>query len=633
MNVKHMIVILVLAWSGHAFAQTSGSGSGSGQGVDFTSNAVVRSPSIIKRLLEHPQVRAAYDQCRQQQTGCGSGSGSSAGQIMGRNCQDELAQCAWGKLPQTTQGQIIEALNSLEGNSGDRAGSEFEKLDLGTVKSQSDRAFIPMREFFKKQLEDALYSDVRGASNNIVDQKVFIQIYETRVSKNLVEAITSFCIDIHPDVRKRTPRVYELGVGSGSGSTLEINRKAQSDLLGSGSDAGEAWKACASDIRNICTYLDTSGSSCPSQQVLANFGGSGSGSSSSPAANTLTQGTGSTQATACAKDESTQIAACKVEAAMKTARAALIMADELKTAFGSAFQGGSAYQGLANSKVYTGGGVSGEKSIDEISTLTSKNVETAYGAGAAAEAAKIAQACGAPSQIPGSGSGATSPVGGSSAAAFNASVCQRYVMTQEMALKAEADLSEYSLRSRAMQERMKTKLSNDPNGAELTKYLKETGMSESEIQGIKGDAAKKDKAVASILGSYEAQRLKIIQDMQERIQKNSATTATLDQSSASTAAANIQQELSSEPERYKRVTHYSNLITVFLQKGGAGSITFIRSAAAERELGNSAMDAATNTQIRNNLANQGLGGSANTAQQSLIKGQDLNSILIDLPRQ
>ena len=118
--------------------------------------------------------------------------------------------------------------------------------------------------------------------------------------------------------------------------------------------------------------------------------------------------------------------------------------------------------------------------------------------------------------------------------------------------------------------------------------------------------------------------------MQDRIKKKSASSATFDQASVSGAASLIQAELASEPERYKRVTHYSNLITVFLQRGGAGNISFTGSAAAEKELSNSGMDANTNTQIRNNLANQGLGGVGNTAQQSLIKGQELNNLLLDL---
>ncbi|MBI2519599.1 MAG: hypothetical protein HYV97_04255 [Bdellovibrio sp.] len=604
---------------------------GSGQGADFTSRGLVSSPGILKRLMEHPKVKQAYDDCKREES-CGpsptSAANTNTNPIMDKDCQDKLSKCVWGKLSQTEQGQILDALNSLEGSGGGRASSEYEQLDLGTVKAQSDRAFIPMRDFFKKQLEQALYGDVKGASNNVVDQAVFLQIYETRVSKNLIETITSFCIDTHPSQGTGNGfHIYKIGSGSGSGSELETNRKAHADLLGSGSSAGMAWSACATDIRNVCTYL-ASGATCPPQIVQANLTPSNAAAPVPVGTTAPIQGSG-TPASACAMNEDTQTAACKVETAMKTARAALTMAAELKTAYGSAFQGGNSFQGWDN-KVYTGGSKSGEKTIDEISTVTSKNVETAYGSGAAAEAAQVAQACGAPSQVPSNGTTA-SP--GGNASTFNAATCQKYVMTQEMALKAESDLSEYSLRSKVMQERMKSKLINDQTGEELAKYLKETGMSESEIQSIKSNPTKKDKAIASIIGNYESQRLKIIKDMQDRIAKTSATTATFDQTSTGDAAKLIQQELASEPERYKRVTHYSNLITVFLQKGGSGNLSFTGSAAAEKELGNSALDANTNTQIRTNLANQGLGGGGNTAQQSLIKGETLNNLLLDLPKQ
>ncbi len=639
--MKVMCALFLLALVS-AYAQSPGSG-------DFTSRGVISTPGLLKKLMDVPDVKAAYEACKTKpaQAGCfpSAAAGAPAAQppasstgdnsLLRPECQKLMSDCVWAELGPAKQGQILSALNDREGSGGGQIDKQYEGVDIGSVANQSDRAFAPMRDFFKKQLEEALYGDLKTASNNTTDHAVFLKIYETRVSKNLVETITGFCMDVSPAVMGsgNGSRSYKLGTETGTGPDSRFDfRKQHGEMLSQAATAGNVWKTCASDIRFICTYK---GDTCPPQQsyseIAASVASSGSGSSAPASASSGP----AVQAPACANDDATQKEACKVEAAMKEARAALLAAAQLKTAYGSAFGGGDSFQGLANAKVYTGGGTAGEKSIDEVATLTSKDVETNYGAGASAEATRLAQACGAAAQTAAGGSGSATSSSGAASTGFDAEACKRYVMTQEKAKDAEAGITEYAMRSKVMQERMKKDLISDTTGQNLAKYLKETGLSDSEIQAIQTDDAKKQKAVAGILANYEAQRQQVILDMQDKIKnKKTAQGNTFDKDSVATAANAIQAELSSEPDRYKRVTNYSNLVTVFLQKSGSGpgGISFSAGASVEKELANSALDPNTNSAIRTNLASQGAGGGGGSqqAQQSLLKGEELNSLLLDL---
>lgn len=620
------------------------------------SGAIISSRSIMLRMLEIPEVRQAHEACVTS-TGCAPGGAATpapnatpGSSIMDSSCQDKIANCIWNEMGnQGKQAQIMAALGSLSG-SGSSSG-EFENLELGTIGAQKDRAFAGMNTFFKTQLEQALYGEFRANTVNTVDHKSFLQIYETRVSKSLVEAITAFCIDTDPTVAGTpTNRVYKLGTDTPPAATptpaaasvtsatatptptpapasgsVQAHREAHATLLSDGKRAGQVWQTCAADIRLVCTYL-SSGSTCPNEIIASDLASSAAtpaapstgGTPTPTAASTPRVGHGAA-AKACAGDEHTQIEACKVETAMKQARQALNIAGELKTAFERRTDGGS-FQ-LANVNVYSGGARPGEKSIDEVSTITSKDVSEHFGSGAQAESQRLSQACGV------SGGGAGAPAGD-----FNAAGCQEFVMSEEQAKAAENSLTEYSLRSKVLSEKLKEKLVNDARGEELTKYLKETGMGDDEIAAITRDEEKKQKVVAGIVSNYEAQRLQVIKDLQGRIKSKSSTSATFGREEVSSAAESMRAELASEPERFKRVAHYSNLITVFLSGGEAGGVSMTSSVSAERELANSAINAETNTAIQNNLNTQGLGGGGaggTQAQQSLINKDGLNSILID----
>gem|GEM_PF-4377753 len=633
---------------------------GSGPGRDFTSRGITTA-SFLTRLLEIPEVRTAHEQCKNEGSSTPPAPSSPAGSataaatpsaIMDGDRQNAIADCIWRKMgEQGKQQQILEAMNRLGSGSGS-SSSEYERLDLGNVQTNSDRAVIAMRSFFKNQLEQALYGEVRANSIHTVDHAVFIKIFETRLSKNLIESITTLCYDINLVTtfsRDNGPFIIQIPT---SDRDIETNRTANTALLADGNRAATLWSKCANSIKDACSYLEASDGTCGTKVTLAEVRSTPSPSGTSGSAPTSTST--ATPATAsgargeavvfCAKDDNAQRRFCEVEAHMRTTRTSLLMAKELREAFDAKAADSGAFSNTAfrgEVVVYNGGG-SGQKSIDEVSTVTSKDVSDHYGSGAQAEAQRLAQACGVAASAPAGGAtatGASPPPSSAGASAFNEAECRKYVMTQEQGHQAEAALSEYALRSKAQEEKMKQKLGNDRTGEELTKYLREAGYSNERIEQIKANPVEKDKIVVNILKTYEEEREQVIKSMSDRIKTRTAGqgSGSFSQETAQSTAQQLQTELATEPARYKRVVHFSNLITGFLgstnsSSGGNNNSVSIGGGGigVERELANSSEDAALNTRIRANIQAQGgaIGGSG-SGGQSTVDVNTLNRLLIE----
>jgi len=185
---------------GQGGAGAGGPASGSGiqggfEGID---------PGIMQKLLLHQAVAPIAEGCK-------------------TSSPNDVGTCIWAGLDDTQKSQIIAALaqqgsgsgTSTPNPSGNQATSaggpaatsasggngpnEFEGRDLGTLKKTSDPVMKKMREYFERELREAIYGSVQGVSNKQVDHAVFNNLYETSTSRYIIEAISAYCIEINPN--------------------------------------------------------------------------------------------------------------------------------------------------------------------------------------------------------------------------------------------------------------------------------------------------------------------------------------------------------------------------------------------------------------------------------------------------
>jgi|GEM_PF-5822117 len=131
-----------------------------------------------------------------------------------QEAQRKAANCLRAKFAAVDEGKLTELSKKLE-------------LDAyGVVKGKSNQALV---DYLSGRLEKALYGAeggnvVRLRDQKLVDQKVFVDIYETQLGKNILLEISNYCfsrLDITP---KPNGRLKQLaGLNSQSGNQIKDN--------------------------------------------------------------------------------------------------------------------------------------------------------------------------------------------------------------------------------------------------------------------------------------------------------------------------------------------------------------------------------------------------------------------------
>ena len=135
------------------------------------------------RLLKNPKVRQAKQECEAHHEKEGNYNlGGEYGNI---------GDCIWARLTGEERDRIQ---NSLDDNETPLRPTVTEGFTAPMSPAET-RALAGLREHFQKKLADAMRAGFDNDRPVFIDPKTIYDIYEQRVGKNVIEAVTSFCFE------------------------------------------------------------------------------------------------------------------------------------------------------------------------------------------------------------------------------------------------------------------------------------------------------------------------------------------------------------------------------------------------------------------------------------------------------
>ncbi len=477
----------------------------------------------LEKLLESPQLRPLREACEEERK-------TDSNLIIG--------DCVWAAMDDSQKDEIREILGQ------DQEDPQYQGIELGGQKINQDPALIKVQEHLNKLLQEAMYGEVQASTVNIVDHNVFYEMFETKVSKNIIEGISSFCIEAVKDAQ----HIYII---SRDKALQAATRERKIDELKQpGQAAYKKWTTCAGEFKDVCKNPIRSQN--PDTAPYACNGGSPCGN---PEAKTK---------------------ACEVLSIVEKARKELIAIAEIKEANKNFMdkEGSLRLGGIAKGqtvKTYTGSTRNGDKSIDELTTVTSGDFVKGYKEENEKLQEKFKEECTADSH--------------------DSEFCKQFISDESTKEEQQKAIDNYSIASKVMEEKIVTNLESDPEGEELTKYLKEEGYSDDKIKEIvDGDPSIKGKVIADIKKTYSAKRLAVIKSMKARLEGESVTTDPQGNASAQNAIDQINKELTQNTKEYSQLIHFNNIVSSYISLDTGGGNKSNNLTAANLELGNLAED-------------------------------------------
>jgi hypothetical protein len=157
-----------------------------------------------------------------------------------------------GKLGPITPALREKMVETLEKQVRDKeAGPEFEALELIRTQKKTDPAIKKLGEFYFQKLNENLYGSIEEGRKLYVAHSAFYEIFKSQVSKNLIESMSSYCIEAE--------RSKAFIVSRDKAKRMSVRKKNINKLKiieGKGPDAVSAgykeWEVCMQAIQNIC---------------------------------------------------------------------------------------------------------------------------------------------------------------------------------------------------------------------------------------------------------------------------------------------------------------------------------------------------------------------------------------------
>jgi hypothetical protein len=477
--------------------------------------------------------------------------------------------------------QVYELMNQSEESDEYKAlaGSHYEK------NIQGEKAYSPalkkLKEHMQKELEKALYSGGMGTGKKLerfADQAVFFKLFQSQLGKNVITALTSYCLETDitagspylisdkPEVA-REARKKNLGKLKISNGSMDIySNKKQGD-----------WRECIVDIQRICSYqgeLKKDGfpekiTKVPnpttgidenvdkySYDGLKKLCNDRSKSSNKPVNCEKTVETSNTRA-------------CEVTEYIKKARLNILAVDKTLKKFETDLA--SKAKGVAPVAEF-----GTEKTIDELTTLTSKEIfDSGYAKAKEEELAEF-EKCYQKGKI------------------VDATACEKYLNKDAKA--AYADMSELKLKQESIQKKIEDLITNSDE-EQLKTFLVEDGYSEQDAEEI----AKIQGMRARIIEKYENQKNALIASTQKEIDRlTSATDGSIENIDENKdKLQKIDARLRSDTQKFAELVHFNNIVSSYLTiDSGDGKNTEANEAVRARELASTAFDANTAKELK-----------------------------------
>lgn len=198
----------------------------------------VQTDDKLNRMLAIPEVKALYEGCSKNKTTNGK--------------PGDISDCVWKQVSpnKTLKDQVLKAMKDpTPANQGKPVGSLPIAENFST-----DPALKKLSDIIGKRLEEALYGtpDPKDPSKKAdVDQKTFNNIYRTELSKTMVDAFMSYCLDTvnsagGSDANFKTNRDNNINALKDNAKTFLENKKAD------GTPDENKWNNCIANIQSDC---------------------------------------------------------------------------------------------------------------------------------------------------------------------------------------------------------------------------------------------------------------------------------------------------------------------------------------------------------------------------------------------
>ncbi len=520
---------------------------------------VIDEESLASMIEKSEEAKKIYEQCT---------SDPNAGPL------DECLRTSWDALSTEDKAKISQALQSkrVTFEDGKQVFKE-DKIDLLKVNPSSveisnsnDPAVKKLRKYLADQLSEALYGEVNKTSGQfthkrLVDHSTFYELFESQVGQNIILALSDYCLKSN-EVQVEKPDGVDpdgsIKVKDGSSTktvstitvyvpvvdtalrttTLEANMNAlKGGFMGSGgaddqnsdfSKQRKRYTMCISRINLVCKPPKDSWTD---QREREERNG------------------GFTRETPIKEDQSRE--ACLVTEYLDRGRQALIDLEKIKKTMASS-KGNSGFSiDGAKDSLYQNGRGKDEKSIQELTIHTSKEIQAS---GMEEEAAKVAEKI-----------DECINAGGSE------DECKNFLDT-DLEAKQEVLANEF-FRVKAQEVRLEEKLKEDEQ-AVLT-YLKEEGYDETAAQEIVDEAGGSEEAIKKIMERYKMQKDAVIYALNKEIEKSTVSENDSAQGKIRKAEA-LKASIEARPKQLAELLQFSNLASSFIEvhaKGGDGEVT------------------------------------------------------------
>ena len=434
-----------------------------------------------------------------------------------------VPDCIWAQLPEQKKKEIQEFLSKSE--EGSDESTDYDGVDLNNFRQKKTKTIAKLEGYLQKRLNEALYGNDQGKIRAAADHQVFHRIYQSQLGKNVINGLSSFCLEAKED-----------GKGKGIKGQQYVKYKIPED-------SEEAKKVREENIKKLAEK------------------GAGEGPQAFDHFNTCISSV-SLNCEQGASDTYSQNRACEVLKFIKSMKFALKEVEAIQDRWKERGEG------FAFGQVQ--GQVKNDVDVDKIVNVTSNEVyDKSEIQGVAKEEAEILKKCEENYQ-------------------GNKGECDKYLIDQDKKndMMDEYALRNIAMNEK-VQNAIGKKKPNKEGVKKYLEELGYSEDKIGSILGNPEELKKvhqmisqrfeneKDAVVALMKKRMDGRSID-----KDALQKNP--------DAAKSTFANLKEEMESSPERYKELIHYSNVVGAFLSVEGADGKEGKNTKALKAELADSA---------------------------------------------
>ena len=200
----------------------------------------------LEKLLEISEVKKIQEQCE-------------------RDNSSNISDCIWQgvqadeKVLESVQAKMNETLNNSENDI-----KQYESVTAISTKKEKSKSMQALEKFYADKISKELFGEPASVTGKvkIIDHSNFNKIYESQLTKNILSAVSSFCIEaemingfplIDKSASKRkSRRKKNVLTLSETGVTQKVNEDGSTTDISSAESASSDWQMCMDNAQYVC---------------------------------------------------------------------------------------------------------------------------------------------------------------------------------------------------------------------------------------------------------------------------------------------------------------------------------------------------------------------------------------------